>query len=401
KDAFETALKSKFPNVCRCKTEVDLCIGIECTVNADCYVVSGDSDLLVYQNVEKVLRPIPKRHHEFALHEKDDILNALDLLSPTHLLLYGIISDNDYSMNVRNLDLSRNADIVAGTTEASVPNMLKEYLRIARSVANVNEVIKSSRFDNSLNVFYNLQQTMVKQQIDNNDFLGYHKQMTDAMKTRSQLRNQNQSLRGQFYVPKRAKPNRYRPVFSCKEAMLPPKHYDVLKTREHDREQSATQTKKSGKKNKDEKGKEKKEEREGKKEKKKRKKRKNKGKAKWTKKTEQTRNIHAATKKDQKLKQLHPIVALTTGTIKKMADNGIPLHGIAIIQSHFQTCVRIRKELQQRTFWAYALWIGKILRDGSKDVQQKLDAVVDSTDFIYGVASIMYHDDMGNHSNYK
>ncbi|KAF9993493.1 hypothetical protein BGZ80_008129, partial [Entomortierella chlamydospora] len=226
KDAFETALKSKFPNVCRCKTEADLCIGIECTANADCYVVSGDSDLLVYQNVEKVLRPIPKRHHEFALYEKDDILDALDLPSATHLLLYGIISDNDYSKNVRNLGLSRNADIVAGITEASVPNMLKEYIKNASSAANVNEAIESSRFDNSLNVFYDLQQTKAKQQIDNNDFLGYHKQMTDAMKTRSQLRNQNQSLRGQFYVPKRAKPNHYRPVFSCKEAMLPPKHYD-------------------------------------------------------------------------------------------------------------------------------------------------------------------------------
>ncbi|KAF9981084.1 hypothetical protein BGZ79_006203, partial [Entomortierella chlamydospora] len=84
-----------------------------------------------------------------------------------------------------------------------------------------------------------------------------------------------------------------------------------------------------------------------------------------------------------------------------MADNGIPAHDIAIIQSHFQTCVRILNELQQRTFWARALWIDKILRDGSKDVQQQLDAVVDSTDFIHGLASILYADDLGNHSNYK
>ncbi|KAF9401790.1 hypothetical protein BGX21_000584 [Mortierella sp. AD011] len=98
KDAFETALKSRLLNVCRCKTEADLCVGTECTANADCYVVSGDSDL-VYQNVEKVLRPIPKRHHEFALYEKEDILDALDLPSAIHLLLCGIISDNDYSKN--------------------------------------------------------------------------------------------------------------------------------------------------------------------------------------------------------------------------------------------------------------------------------------------------------------
>ncbi|KAF9991758.1 hypothetical protein BGZ80_008928, partial [Entomortierella chlamydospora] len=85
-----------------------------------------------------------------------------------------------------------------------------------------------------------------------------------------------------------------------------------------------------------------------------------------------------------------------------MADNGIPAHDIAIIQSHFQTCVRILNELQQRTFWACALWIDKILRDiQQQQQQQQLDAVVDSTDFIYRLASLLYADDLGNQSNYK
>ncbi|KAF9169084.1 hypothetical protein BGX21_006044 [Mortierella sp. AD011] len=288
--------------------------------------------------------------------------------------------------------------------EYELAKYLKEYIRVARSAPNVNEAIESSRFDNSLNVFYDLQQTKAKQQIDNNDFLGYHKQMTGAMKTRSQLRKKSKvklasgknvpfsRLRGQLYVPKRAKPNRYRPVFSCKEAMLFPKHYDVLKTREYDREQSAIQTKKSGKEKKEEKGKEKE---------KKRKKRKNKGKAKWTKKTEQTRNIHSHEKRST-IEATASYRGTTTATIKKkMADNGISLHDIAIIQLHFQTCVRILNELQQRTFWACALWIDKILRDGSKDVQQQSNAVVDSKDFIHGLASILYHDDMGHQSNYR
>ncbi|KAF9401293.1 hypothetical protein BGX21_002152 [Mortierella sp. AD011] len=127
------------------------------------------SRYLIKEIKKKVLRPIPKRHHEFALYEKDDILDALDLPSATHLLLHDIISDNDYSKNVRNLGLSRNSDIVAGITEASVPNMLKEYIRVARSATNMNKVIENSRFGNSLNIFYDLQQTKAKQQIDNND----------------------------------------------------------------------------------------------------------------------------------------------------------------------------------------------------------------------------------------
>ncbi|KAF9973424.1 hypothetical protein BGZ75_001191, partial [Mortierella antarctica] len=105
--------------VCLCETEADVCIARGpdlVSVDDWCHqrvAVSVDSDLLVYDTISAVLRPMP-RQSGYGLYLKPDILHALDLPTSQHLMLYGIVSENDYGRNVERLGLARNADIIKG-----------------------------------------------------------------------------------------------------------------------------------------------------------------------------------------------------------------------------------------------------------------------------------------------
>jgi len=160
-----------------------------------------------------------------------------------------------------------------------------------------------------------------------------------------------------YSVPKGSKPNRYRTVFSDKDAMLRPKEYDIS-TQRDDRvhnpdpdDEETKKKKKKKKKKKEEKG-EKKEKEPGKeKEKKKKKKSKREGKAKYTKSSQPPRLIKPATELDRELKRKHPTVALTIGTIgKRMKLNGIPDNDVAVIQQRIQSCIIMLNEVRQRVF---------------------------------------------------
>lgn len=187
------ALRTKFLNVCLCKTVSDLCIASECATYKDRYVMSGDSDFLIYSSVSNVLRPIPNRHLQFAKYTKDDVLQTLELPSESHLLLYGIVSHNDYSKNVSNLGLVRNANIIAKIIEGPIPVMLTEYIKCANEGAQSSS--GNSRFNNAVRVFHDLQQTQSPHQINKSEFVAKHSAMVEAMSARYQNKNQNTTSR--------------------------------------------------------------------------------------------------------------------------------------------------------------------------------------------------------------
>lgn len=88
-------------------TESDVQIA-RCAKETD-EVVTVDSDLLVYGNVRKVLRPISK--DRFLVFIKEDILRALGLSSDQFTVL-GVVSKNDYTKNVHSLGCHGNWKIL-------------------------------------------------------------------------------------------------------------------------------------------------------------------------------------------------------------------------------------------------------------------------------------------------
>ncbi|KAF9432943.1 hypothetical protein BGZ76_010113 [Entomortierella beljakovae] len=57
-------------------------------------------------------------------------------------------------------------------------------------------------------------------------------------------------------------------------------------------------------------------------------------------------------------------------------------------------------ELRMRAFWACALWIEQMLRTNPSNLNELLEEVIDSKDFIYGLGSLLYHGKLGNRSAY-
>ncbi|CAO3570188.1 unnamed protein product [Mortierella alpina] len=79
--------------VCECRSESDTCIARLSTAGPR-VVVTGDSDLLAYRTIDRVLRSIPKTT-DFGWYTKDDVLGALELPTALHLVLLAIVAKND------------------------------------------------------------------------------------------------------------------------------------------------------------------------------------------------------------------------------------------------------------------------------------------------------------------
>ncbi|KAF9344082.1 hypothetical protein BGX34_006007, partial [Mortierella sp. NVP85] len=148
--------------VCPCRTEADLCIGSRaCNDGRTRYVVSGDSDLLIYRNIHRVLRPLPRTRGVFTLYTKEDVLKTLDLPSPRHLELFGIVNENDYSDNIPTLALARNAEIIRGIPYGDMTAMRDKYISEARRITRIP--VPSTYFDMAYKCFHSLLQTLPDQ----------------------------------------------------------------------------------------------------------------------------------------------------------------------------------------------------------------------------------------------
>jgi hypothetical protein len=125
--------------VCRCEFQSDTHIADICRRDSnkkDIVVITKDSDLLVYEDIDSITMPVG-RAHELTTFKKDDVLASLSLPSARHLLLTAILTRNDYSAPIPSYGLHRNADIVknmeidepsSSDAVSAITNSIPEYL---------------------------------------------------------------------------------------------------------------------------------------------------------------------------------------------------------------------------------------------------------------------------------
>lgn len=148
-------------HVCFCRFQSDTCIGKLCAQSPnpqDVVVVSGDSDLICFGAVPRVLYPIGKSR-ELTLFEKDAILEVLDLPSKRHLLLAAVVTGNDYTHGVPFFGIKKSCEIIRemelpGSDVESFRWYVQEFLaRVRRQVLSERVSRKKrKRIDSQLSV---------------------------------------------------------------------------------------------------------------------------------------------------------------------------------------------------------------------------------------------------------
>ncbi|KAF9943497.1 hypothetical protein BGZ70_005878, partial [Mortierella alpina] len=224
--------------VCQCRSESDTCIARLSTAGPR-VVVTGDSDLLAYRTIDRVLRSIPKTT-DFGWYTKDDVLGALELPTALHLVLLAIVAKNDYGDNVKGLGIVTNCKIIRRippATDGDIGPMLKAY--VAAAQARVKKPVSISRFENATRVFFDQTETLRELSITSNEPFVRHSQEFQRLKDlRFRLAMETRAARPgpvPFYVAKRSKRNQFRPIFGTKESILSgTKEVDVSKALRHE-----------------------------------------------------------------------------------------------------------------------------------------------------------------------
>lgn len=109
-----TGLKTLGWSVCNCPFQADTHIGELCRHEPDkmnLAVISGDSDLLVFEGVPSITMPVGKPQ-VWTTFSKADVLVALDLPSDRHFQLAAMLTKNDYFEGIRSYGIARNAELV-------------------------------------------------------------------------------------------------------------------------------------------------------------------------------------------------------------------------------------------------------------------------------------------------
>ncbi|KAF9110249.1 hypothetical protein BGX30_008046, partial [Mortierella sp. GBA39] len=140
-------------HACLCRFQSDTCIAKLCAQSPNpqnIIVVSGDSDLICFGAVPRVLYPIGKSR-ELTLLEKDAILEVLDLPSERHLLLAAVVTSNDYTRGVPYFGIKKNCEIIR---EMELPGSDVEFLVRVRHQLLSERVPrkKRKRIDSQLSV---------------------------------------------------------------------------------------------------------------------------------------------------------------------------------------------------------------------------------------------------------
>jgi 5'-3' exonuclease len=184
KDLLQKAFELNHFEVCRCPAEADICISrtlrsassptastsaassraSQPTTNS--VVVSGDSDMVVHQDVATVLRPIP-RSAGYALYTKEAVTRTLELPDPLYLTALGIVCKNDYSRNIHGLGIIRNIELLQKTScDLDVSKIVDEYVALASEATG--EDVDSSHFDTAKLVFIELREDVLEEKdLDN------------------------------------------------------------------------------------------------------------------------------------------------------------------------------------------------------------------------------------------
>ncbi|KAF8976772.1 hypothetical protein BGZ46_007981, partial [Entomortierella lignicola] len=97
--------------VCQCEFQSDTCIALHCRekqAGNDTIVLTRDSDLICYDEIETVAMPVGRKH-ELHVFTKSGVTEYLGLPSPLHLLLVAIATTNDYVQGIRQCGIKTNA----------------------------------------------------------------------------------------------------------------------------------------------------------------------------------------------------------------------------------------------------------------------------------------------------
>lgn len=119
--------------------------------------VSSDSDLLIYPGVDSVLRRLPGST-EFSFYQKQGVVNALKLTSPSHLAVLGVVSANDYSHNIQGLGLARNIKFLSDPSLKTL-NRTKSILDRYLTLLPAKYQAQAGQFNNSVKIFLDMRPT--------------------------------------------------------------------------------------------------------------------------------------------------------------------------------------------------------------------------------------------------
>ncbi|KAI8350266.1 hypothetical protein B0O80DRAFT_134092 [Mortierella sp. GBAus27b] len=100
--------------VCNCEYQADTHIAQVCQQATDkdkIEVISGDSDLLTYEHIPRIIMPVGRKH-ELTVFSKEKLLESLSLPSPRHLLVTSLVTKNDYFGGFQGMGVKRNAGII-------------------------------------------------------------------------------------------------------------------------------------------------------------------------------------------------------------------------------------------------------------------------------------------------
>ena len=109
---------------------------------------------MIYPNITTLIRPFPKMHHAYGIYEREKVLEALGLSTPQHLVLYAVVSSNDYSNNITGLGPGKNSGIIRPIDgNKSAKEMLDEYILAAAAIVKPGVSVDAKMFQPSLRVF--------------------------------------------------------------------------------------------------------------------------------------------------------------------------------------------------------------------------------------------------------
>lgn len=107
RDSFILYMKGAGWSVRLCETEADLAIAVDCRPND--VVISADSDLLAYESVSTLWRPISRL--SILEYKLADVCLALEI-TRKQLAALAIVSHNDYNKNIYSLGPATNYSII-------------------------------------------------------------------------------------------------------------------------------------------------------------------------------------------------------------------------------------------------------------------------------------------------
>jgi hypothetical protein len=117
-------------NILACRGEADVHIGSIGMTDEDA-VVSGDSDLLFYQNIPNVIRPLAG--NQMILYKKSAIFQALNL-SAVQWTSIGIVSGKDYDSNVKGFGIATNYGVRRKLVGETIEGIIKTIPLFRRSI---------------------------------------------------------------------------------------------------------------------------------------------------------------------------------------------------------------------------------------------------------------------------